>query len=105
LQGAAGVITASRPLIYAENDRVEKSQALIEWLWSQNYRLFWHLPRLFNPDNFFGRGDNIYGKAGSFNMLGVPRELEVPVQGLVEITSATQHPLQRQPGNPVPAPQ
>jgi FkbM family methyltransferase len=104
LQGAAGVIAASRPLLYVENDRVEKSQALIEWLWSQNYRLFWHLPRLFNPDNFFARGQNIYGKAGSFNMLGVPRELEVPVQGLEEITNAAQHPLLQRPGNSSSAP-
>lgn len=48
LQGAVDVLTRSRPLLYVENDRLDKSQALIEWLWSQNYQLFWHMPRLFN---------------------------------------------------------
>jgi FkbM family methyltransferase len=98
LQGATRVLSTSRPLLYVENDRVEKSRALIEWLWSQNYRLFWHCPRLFNPDNFFEREQNIYGKAGSLNMLGVPRELENPVEGLEEITSAAQHPTMKVPG-------
>jgi FkbM family methyltransferase len=95
LQGAAAILSASRPLLYVENDRVEKSQALVEWLWSQNYRLFWHFVPLFSPDNFFGQQQNLYGKAGSLNMLGTPRELEIPVDGLEEITSSAQHPSER----------
>ncbi len=93
LQGAVDVLTRSRPMLYVENDRVEKSQALIEWLWSKNYRLFWHIPRLFNPENFFENETNIYGNVASFNMLGVPRELEYSTLGMHEILSATDHPL------------
>ena len=52
LQGAVETLSRSRPLLYVENDRIDKSQALIEWLWQRDYRLFWHVPRLFNPDNF-----------------------------------------------------
>jgi hypothetical protein len=80
-------------LLYLENDRAEKSQALIEWLWAQNYQLFWHNPHLFNPDNFFEKAGNIYGNVGSFNMLGLPRELGISVGEMKEITSATFHPL------------
>ena len=96
LQGAIETITRSRPLMYVENDRVEKSQALIEWLWSQNYRLFWHLPPLFNPDNFFKNAVNIYGPVMSFNMLCLPGELKHHAYELQEITSATYHPLSQQ---------
>jgi len=93
LRGAVGVLTSSRPLLYVENDRVEKSQALIEWLWSQSYQLFWHIPPLFNANNFFKKEANIYGNCASFNMLGLPRELGIPVNGMEEIVSATDHPL------------
>lgn len=94
LQGSVGVLSKSRPLLYIENDRVEKSQALIEWLFSQNYQLFWHIPPLFNPDNFFKNKENIYGNTPSFNMLGLPRELKIPTDGkMQEITNATYHPL------------
>ncbi len=94
LQGAVGILTSSRPVLYVENDRVEKSQALIEWLWTQNYQLFWHIPYLFNPDNFFDKAENIYGDFGSFNMLGLPRELGFPTDGMQEIANAAEHPLQ-----------
>jgi FkbM family methyltransferase len=93
LQGAIETITRSRPLMYVENDRVDKSQALIEWLWSQNYRLFWHLPPLFNPDNFFKNEVNIYGPIVSINMLCLPDEVKVNTGEMQEICSATYHPL------------
>jgi FkbM family methyltransferase len=93
LQGAVNILTNSRPLLYVENDRVEKSQALIEWIWAQNYQVFWHIPRLFNPNNFFNNATNIYDNIGSFNMLCVPRELSIAVSGLQEISDSTHHPL------------
>ncbi|MFM0324181.1 FkbM family methyltransferase [Caballeronia glebae] len=96
LQGAVDLLAASRPVLYLENDRLDKSQALIEWLWSQDYRLWWHIPPLFNPDNFFGIQENIYGNVASFNMLALPRESEVPVNGLIEVTDATYHPLRKE---------
>jgi len=93
LQGAEQTLMTSRPIVYVENDRVEKSQALIEWLWAHNYQLFWHISPLFNPDNYFKAAQNIYGKLASFNMLGVPRELNIAVEGLQEITNAALHPF------------
>jgi hypothetical protein len=95
LQGAVNILSKSRPALYVENDRVEKSQALIEWLWSQNYQLWWHIPALYNPDNFLGNKTDIYPTVCSFNMLGMPRELNIPVAGIPEILSSTDHPLKR----------
>jgi FkbM family methyltransferase len=97
LQGAQQILTQSRPLLYLENNQIDKSQQLIEWIWQHNYRLWWHTPPLFNPDNFFGVTENIYGRAASFNMLAIPEE--IPAQGLQlqAITDARHHPLA--PGN------
>ena len=49
LAGASSTIARLRPQLYVENDRREKSAALIEQLFSLNYELFWHLPLLFRP--------------------------------------------------------
>ncbi len=99
LKGCAGVIQRSKPLLYLENDRVEHSQELIEWLWALGYDLWWHTPPIFNPQNFFGVTRNIYGKVASFNMLGVPKEVElkIPAQ-FVKIKDSNFHPLR------IPAP-
>ncbi len=78
---AAEILSNSRPVLYVENDRVEKSAALIEWLQSQNYRLWWHIPLLFNPNNFFQNEVDHYPAVGSFNMLGLPRELNMEMEG------------------------
>lgn len=94
LRGAAATIARCRPLLYLENDRAEQSQALIEWLWAAGYALWWHFPRLYNPDNFAGDGENVFGKVASYNMLGLPREAGTAVQGLAAVTDSRQHPSQ-----------
>ena len=93
LQGAARLIGERRPFIYLENDRMDRSDALISLLWSMNYRLFWDIPRLFNPRNYFAETENIYGATCSFNMLCVPRESPVGVQDFAEVTTLGAHPL------------
>ncbi|MFL9874617.1 FkbM family methyltransferase [Paraburkholderia megapolitana] len=93
LQGACQILKRSRPALYLENDRVEKSQALIEWLWAQEYRLWWHVSPLFNPKNFLGEDENVYRNLSSFNMLALPRESDIVVQGCTEVTDAGHHPL------------
>jgi hypothetical protein len=41
---------------------------------SAGYRLWWHTPPLFNPDNFLRNPTNHFGRIVSFNMLCLPRE-------------------------------
>lgn len=81
LLGARETIARHRPLIYVENDRQEKSPQLIGLLQQLGYDLHWHVPSLFNPDNFAGRRDNIFGQIRSINMLGIPGERGIPVSG------------------------
>jgi FkbM family methyltransferase len=87
LAGARDTVILHAPLLYVENDRQENSAALIERLFSLDYRLYWHLPHLFNPDNFFGEARNVFGNVLSVNMLGVHKTQNLAVEGLREITS------------------
>ena len=52
IAGAAQTIRRLRPLLYVENDRPDKSAALIQQLIDLGYRLHWLLPKLLNPGNF-----------------------------------------------------
>lgn len=85
LAGATATIARLRPLLYVENDREPKSPALIRQLLDLGYRLWWHLPRLFNPQNFRGEAENIFGSVISINMIGIPRETPASID-LREIT-------------------
>jgi len=87
LTGAAETIARFRPALYVENDREQKSEDLLRRLLDLDYRLFWHLPPLYSPDNFFGKAEDIFGALVSANVLALPRSSDVrPPDGLHEIT-------------------
>jgi FkbM family methyltransferase len=86
LAGAEQTIRRCQPVLYMENDREEKSAGLIGYLLGLGYRLFWHLPPLFNPRNYFGVAENIFGKTVSANMLGLPASATQDTAGMKEIT-------------------
>jgi FkbM family methyltransferase len=85
LEGAKTLLEQHKPLLYVENDRPEKSKDLIDWLLAREYRLYWHHPRMFNPDNHFAVTENVFRNIVSANMLCVPRSRPVDVEGLREI--------------------
>lgn len=82
LLGGQKKIETCRPAIYCENDRAIKSPALIQALIDLKYDMWWHMPPLFNPDNFRGAVTNFYGPMVSVNMLCFPSELKLKVNGL-----------------------
>lgn len=57
LRGAERTIRKYRPVIYTEADRPNKNPALFAYLRSLDYRLYWHCPSLYNPDNYFRNSD------------------------------------------------
>lgn len=94
IHGAAGLIERTSPLLYVENDRPDKSRSLIDTLMKLKYRLWWHMPPLFNPNNFFGISDNVYGEVVSCNMF-CSRGDHDAAKGLREIKSPDEpHPAQ-----------
>lgn len=94
LHGAKQTILSARPLMYLENDRLEKSAALISALWDLNYDCYWHLAPYFEEDNYFNNPHNVFG--GHFvscNMLCLPREKSIKINGLVPVDDLHFHPL------------
>ena len=87
IAGAERTIRQFRPLLYVENDRLEKSAALIRQLLDLDYRLYWHLPPLFNPRNYFGAPENIFNGIVSINMLGVHASIPQNLTGFRQITT------------------
>jgi FkbM family methyltransferase len=92
IAGGHVLIGKLRPLLYVENDRIEKSEALIRAIDALGYRMFWHQPYLFNPQNFNGESENIYPNTVSRNMLCMPHESTMEMPDMLEITDFTAHP-------------
>lgn len=95
LRGAAETIRKFRPLLYVENDRLESSPALIEHLLALDYKLYWHLPPLYHPANYFGNPVNVFGNIVSSNMLGVHASVKSSISGLTPIERPEEHWLKR----------
>jgi FkbM family methyltransferase len=95
LRGARQVIERTRPFLYVENNLPEKSEELIRLVWSLGYRAYWHMPPMFNRDNFFGHSQDIFGNLYSLNMLCVPQAAAFDSQNLALVTDPTAHPKRR----------
>jgi FkbM family methyltransferase len=91
LRGAAATIARFRPMLYVENDRQARSAELIGLLQQYSYRLYWHLPPLYNANNFRADADNIFGDKVSVNMIGIPAEVPQSLSNLREVTGPTDH--------------
>lgn len=98
LKGAAQTIRRFEPHLYVENDRADKSPALIAYLDELGYDLYWHKPPLYNERNYFGNkedvfrqlrrdenGGEVYVTVVSLNMLCLPRARHINAQGFEKI--------------------
>jgi FkbM family methyltransferase len=74
LAGGRETIRRLRPTICLENDRPDRSEALMACVAELGYRATPQRPRLFNPDNFFGNAKNDFGELASFNELCEPAD-------------------------------
>ncbi len=95
IRGALSLIDTHKPIIYCENDRQDRSQSLIELLWSLEYKCYWHLPALFSEENFNSVKENIFKNLVSVNMFCVHKESEINVTGFIEVDDSSYHPMKR----------
>lgn len=73
LRGATETIKRCRPIMYIEDDRVEKSATLRAYITSLGYSIEEHKPALFRPDNYFNNNVNVWGVAyESHNLICLP---------------------------------
>jgi FkbM family methyltransferase len=93
LRGAARTIQRTRPLIYAENDRPELSEELINLIVGMGYRMYWHVVPLHSAHNHAQVSENLFPGITSINVLAVPEETDARVVGLIPVSDASDHPL------------
>lgn len=95
IRGGLQLLAKFKPHLYVENDRVDKSEALMRLLDSLGYRLYWHTPALFDPNNAYREAENLFPNVLSFNMLGIHRDTQAQVFGCTAVTDFSYHPLRR----------
>src|SRR5260370_34852291 len=82
LAGARQTIKKFRPVLYVENDREAHSEELITLIEELGYSMWWHLPKMFNPNNFAKNPNNIFGRIVSINLLDLPKRANRHCTGL-----------------------
>ena len=85
LEGAVNTIMKTRPVLYVENDRRDKQPELISYIKSLGYRLFLHLPYMYNSLNYRNDTENVFGDTVSINMLCIPAEADAYIAELEEL--------------------
>ena len=95
IKGAKELIKKFRPIIYVENDRQEHSKNLIELLWSMDYKMYWHLPKLYNKNNYFKDNENIFGNIVSVNMLCLHNDSLIKIIDMDEVVDSNYHPMKK----------
>lgn len=62
LKGATRTITSHRPILYIEDDRLDKSRALRAYITQLGYTIEEHKPTLYRENNYFGLKRNVWDK-------------------------------------------
>jgi len=82
IRGAVATIERCRPLLFVENERADRSAALIELLIDLGYDCYWMFGELYNPENYFGERENVFGTTGGGDMICVHRSRGIAFGGL-----------------------
>jgi len=93
LRGAVQTVQRHKPMLYVENDRVEKSQTLMQFIEDLGYDMYWHLPPLYSSRNFYQNPQNIFPGIVSLNLLCVSRDLGTTISGFQRASASEPHPL------------
>lgn len=88
LAGARKMIAKLRPVLFVENNSEERSRAVLIALADLGYNCWWHIGDYFNPQNYFGKSERLFGHYREANVLCFPKEAQVnagnlwPVEGI-----------------------
>lgn len=75
LEGASNTIDKLSPHLVVEDDRPGKSEALRAFLRSKGYTLYLHEAMFFNPNNWNGVKNNVFGNVASINLFCHKKEI------------------------------
>ena len=96
--GSRKIIDIYKPYLYLENGDINTSKTLIEEVKRMGYIMFWHLPPLYNPDNFLSNNKNIFPKIISCNMFCIHSSLKIKLDQIWEkfrVKDSDYHPLKK----------
>lgn len=80
LQGCQEIIAQRCPVIYYEAHESKHLKEIYEMLQPLGYRFYWAQVNNYNPDNFAGNKENIFGDSGLMSILAWPKNLpELPM--------------------------
>lgn len=85
IAGARSVIEKFRPMLFVENNTVERAGETIAAIEQIGYRAWWHLGLYYNPANYFKNRENIFAPyKPEANMLCLPDNGDPGVPELIE---------------------
>ncbi|WAC29310.1 FkbM family methyltransferase [Ancylobacter sp. SL191] len=76
LRGGTRTIRSLRPVLYCQVNALDGAVETTQTLWQLGYRVYAHVVDAFNPNNFFGSTQNIFGDAREIGLVGVMPEHE-----------------------------
>ena len=96
--GSEKLINEYKPILYLENDNIETSKKLIDKIKSLGYIMFWHLPALFNPNNYLKNSENIFSNIISCNMFCIHLSTKISLDESwkdLQIKDSSFHPFKK----------
>jgi hypothetical protein len=80
LQGGQKIIAQRCPVIYYEAHESKHLKEIYEMLEPLGYRFYWVQVNNYNPENYAGNKENIFGQSGLMSILAWPKNLpELPM--------------------------
>ncbi|PZV18107.1 MAG: hypothetical protein DCF22_02360 [Leptolyngbya sp.] len=83
LKGATQTLQRCQPALYLVGDPLDT--AVVNYLSTLGYDLYWHCPPLYSPHNFSQNSRNIFDHQAQRNMLGFHRTQNITVNGLERV--------------------
>ncbi len=88
INGAKRTIEKLRPILFVENNTLDRSKKIIRTLTELDYECWWLIANYFNKDNFFRNPKNVFSKyQPEANLLCFPEEYNKTITGLVMVDS------------------
>ncbi len=85
LSGAARTIARLQPILFVENNTVERSGEVIRAVTALGYRTYWHIAPYYRRDNFFGNAEDVFAPyQPEANLVCVPAGRSLP--GMLEVS-------------------
>lgn len=93
IAGATETIARFKPVLYVENDRRQQSPALIRQIRDLDYVPYWHLPPLYDVENFYQNQTDVFPGILSVNMLCLPSGDGRHIKGMRPVAGPDDWPL------------